>query len=490
MAAEWRGMVLAAVCLITVFQTAGRSEENGAVRGDERRLEQTDDLEAALKIANWLNSLERQKDQRSTWPVDPKRQEIVHHLYSGTAGIVLFYFELSRATNGETAKAFRQRARRGAETLLAEVESIQPDSEPGLFTGYSGYGYVLSLLGRELKDERYLDAAQRCVDHLKRQARPVEESKPSSVQWSRGVTDIVSGSAGIGYFLLAMNDAEPNQETLKLAIACGDGLIQQAKPVSEGEAPQCRWMMSPTFPREMPNYSHGTAGNCDFLLALHESCLRSAKVDAEFSYDHRFLKSALAGARYLHAQAKKSDQNGLIPHHFPDGEKLFYLGWCHGPAGTARFLNRLGSVTGDSRWRQLGEQAAQALLDAKLASERTDGFWNNVGLCCGSAGVASFLMDASKEHADPEFAREAKEQIKALTQDILRRATKNKGSGGDERLSWIHAEHRARPELLQAQTGLMQGAAGMGLFFLKRHADSKNTTLAIDLPAFPVFDRR
>jgi hypothetical protein len=36
-------------------------------------------------------------------------------------------------------------------------------------------------------------------------------------------------------------------------------------------------------------------------------------------------------------------------------------------------------------------------------------------------------------------------------------------SGG---LKWIQAENRIEPDNVQAQTGLMQGAAGIGLFFI------------------------
>ena len=38
-------------------------------------------------------------------------------------------------------------------------------------------------------------------------------------------------------------------------------------------------------------------------------------------------------------------------HHEPDGEDLFYLGWCHGPVGTARLFYRLHQATGDRQWR-------------------------------------------------------------------------------------------------------------------------------------------
>jgi len=49
--------------------------------------------------------------------------------------------------------------------------------------------------------------------------------------------------------------------------------------------------------------------------------------------------------------------------------------------------------------------------------------------------------------------------------DLLARATAE-GAG----LMWVQAEHRAQPEFLVAQTGYMQGAAGIGMMLL--HLDA------------------
>jgi len=72
-----------------------------------------------------------------------------------------------------------------------------------------------------------------------------------------------------------------------------------------------------------------------------------------------------------------------------------------------------------------------------------------------------------------EFARR-------MTADLLRRATKE-GDG----LKWIQAEHRVRPEFLQAQTGLMQGAAGIGLALLHLDATERDRPARITLPDSP-----
>ena len=40
-------------------------------------------------------------------------------------------------------------------------------------------------------------------------------------------------------------------------------------------------------------------------------------------------------------------------------------------------------------------RAAASVLKAGVPKKRTPGFWNNVGICCGSAGVADFFLDAA-----------------------------------------------------------------------------------------------
>jgi len=52
----------------------------------------------------------------------------------------------------------------------------------------------------------------------------------------------------------------------------------------------------------------------------------------------------------------------------------------------------------------------------------------------------------------------------------------------DGRMKWIQAEHRTRPELLMAQTGLMQGASGIGLFLLHLDVFEQRKRPTINLP--------
>ena len=227
----------------------------------------------------------------------------------------------------------------------------------------------------------------------------------------------------------------------------------------------------------MPNYSHGTAGICDFLLALHVACRKQN----DDKYDGRFLRAAEQGAAYLKSLASDPANRDLIPHNFPDGRDLFYLGWCHGPSGTVGFLERLSKISNETAWSKLADKLTRRMIASDIPQQRPPGFWENVGLCCGNAGSASFLLDRYQASRDER----AKRCSDALNEDLLRRAERVELDDGKIGLRWTHAEHRVRPEFVQAQTGLMQGAAGVGIWFVKRHQLRNSKRLLTDRPFTP-----
>jgi hypothetical protein len=63
------------------------------------------------------------------------------------------------------------------------------------------------------------------------------------------------------------------------------------------------------------------------------------------------------------------------------------LGWCHGPPGTVRAFYALAVATGESAWLDWMHRLGRGLLEASLPGT-SPGYWNNVGQCCGAAGIA------------------------------------------------------------------------------------------------------
>jgi lantibiotic modifying enzyme len=233
------------------------------------------------------------------------------------------------------------------------------------------------------------------------------------------------------------------------------------------------WKMSPDYPRDMPNFSHGTAGVAYFLCQLSQA-----------TGEKKFLDAAIAGAKHLEAIGKRDDGTFCVHHNSPDGEELFYLGWCHGPPGTARLFYALAQATGDDHWHELVHAAAKTIMQSGIPGTRTDGFWKNYGICCGNAGVAEFFLELSLAYDRPDYRAFAE----TVTQDLLQ-AAKRKGDQDVLQLSWVHAEHRVQPDNTAAQTGYMQGSAGIGILLLRMHAASSGGPQPVRLPDSPFAKR-
>ncbi len=443
--------------------------------------------EGALAAAAWLRSVARPTDAGRVWPADPHDTgAIATSLYTGTPGVVLFFLELAAHTGDA---AWLEDARAGADELTARVEaaadpnatSVDPTMRAaGLYSGVAGVGFVLHETWRATGEPRYRDAALQAVELIHAQARRVG----AGVDWVDS-TDIVSGSAGTGLFLLYAAREMEHPASLRLAERAGRRLLEVAETHETGLG----WRINPEYPRLMPNFSHGTAGVAYFLAALHEA-----------NDDPIVLDAAVAGANRLLSLAETEGDVCLVFHHTEGGEQLQYLSWCHGPAGTARTFYKLWQITGDPVWMDWTRKSANGVYSSGIPETLTEGFWNNVGQCCGSAGVAEFAMalheisgaetpgargsDGLAAGAGPGSSGSTQMHIefaRTVADDLLSRASAD-GDG----LMWIQAENRVDPDGLVAQTGYMQGAAGIGMMLLHLDAiEAGRTPARIVFPDSP-----
>ncbi len=407
--------------------------------------------EAALEAARWISASQIVTESGITWPSVPGDTSSVNNsLYSGNPGVILFMLEAYFSTEDPT---YLDTARSGADYLLATLGS---EKIPGLYTGISGIGFALGETYKATRTPKYRTGMEVCLRFLK----DTSPKKQTGREWGT-TTDIISGTAGTGLFLLYAGQVLQEPAWIELAAEAGSRLIMLGQPVETG----IKWAMDPQYPRLMPNFSHGTAGIAYFLSSLYRE-----------TQNQEFLTASLAGARYLQMIAHTEGDSCLIFHHEPEGEDLYYLGWCHGPVGTARLFYQLFTLTEDAMWLNWAEKGATAILNSGIPEKQPPGFWNNVGVCCGSAGVADFFLSLHLVTKKPKYLDFARR----MTTQILEKSTP-----GGPGLKWIQAEHRSRPDLLQAQTGLMQGAAGIGLWLLKLDAFDQGRAAHIQLPDNP-----
>ena len=198
----------------------------------------------------------------------------------------------------------------------------------------AGIAFVLTETSRATGQESHRTDAGGATARLLDLARPVG----AGIAWPQGSgsdaiesNDIDTGTAGTGLALLYLHRVLRYQPALEAAEAAGRRLLERAIETDTG----LRWDMWPGYAREMPNFSHGTAGIAYFLATLHR---------ATGSRD--FLDAAVAGARYLQSIATVEDGGYRVFHSRPGGDELHYLSWCHGPVGTNRLFHQLAEITG------------------------------------------------------------------------------------------------------------------------------------------------
>jgi lantibiotic modifying enzyme len=412
--------------------------------------------DAAEKVRTWLMAMARRGAHGLTWaadPTDPRSES--YDLYNGMPGVVLFLLEYAHASGDQ--QALRDAAA-AADTIVGVVNGPNDSLDrlgTGLYVGTAGLAWVLYENHRATGERRYLDAARRAIEHVKSSAR----TTATGVEWSPTV-DIVSGAAGTGLALLALQEPLGDAGLTELAHRAARHLATLGIPEHGGR----KWAMNPTFARRMPNFSHGTAGVAYFLATV-----------AERTGDSALRETAVTGAAYLRNVATRTANGWKVFHSEPGNETLFYLSWCHGPVGTARLYERLGR---HAAHRAMGEEVArlaQGIVDSGVP-QQSPGYWNNISQCCGNCGIVEFFTTLYRSTRDAQqlaFAQRVMDNASG-------RATAEAGG-----LKWIQAEHRVRPELLVAQTGLMQGAAGVGLALLHLDGAMNGRADRIVLPDNP-----
>jgi lantibiotic modifying enzyme len=381
-------------------------------------------------------------------------------VYHGSAGIGLFALELAMATGDP---AYARKAEDAAELVASTVRALT--TAPVAFaTGWPGYVFALkefaNAVGSPDQKSAWHAAAAMALQKLEAQSTPAG----SGIAWiepmpfsditgfsgDREIYDLSVGAAGAVITLLDLATANISDRTLPLAIAAAERLLDVAVKTDDG----WRWdlMNDIPFPFLAPNFAHGGAGVGYVMAQLFDH-----------TQDARYLEAAVQAANYTMSRASDVGDGCLICHTEQQQPPHFYLGACHGPAGTGRLLLTLDRLTGDPQWREQLQGLYRGLVAIGAPATRSWGWWQNYGQCCGDAGLGDFALLAWEATGEQQWLDLAHACAEVLVQTSTSVPVGAEGLMGRW---WVQAEHRARPEFLQAQTGYMQGAAGIGSFFV------------------------
>ena len=428
-------------------------------------------IDIARRAERWLDRHQHSTDHGIVWGLaDEVPNKYFHSLYMGSAGIALFYLELARAT-GET-RYLDTAAQAGAE-LRARVATFG-DLPCAPMGGWGGYLFALQELARWLEAPEFTDTALYCAQKQRDQAEDVGAGigwiqempygKLTGHEGVREIYDVAEGAAGAALYWLYAHEQGVSPEALGWSRLAADRLLEVAEEAEGG----LRWqlMNDIPWPFDAPNFAHGTAGVAYFMARLFE-----------LSGEQKYLQAAIAGAGHVQAMAEDVEGGGhLVPHILDDGrDNRYYLGMCHGPAGTARLFYLLGELTGDPTWMDWSRGLDDGLVATGAPEQRSRGFWNNVSQCCCDAGIGDYAVSMYRATGD-EFYLDLAHRVAA---ELERRAE------GVEAICWPQAEHRSQPDFIQAQTGYMQGAAGVASFFVHLATTLDGQPVKIAFPDSP-----
>ncbi len=407
-------------------------------------------MEQALEVEAFLATCRIDDEAGARWRRTPgSGTNPPYSLYHGSAGVALFYLELHRATGDQHHLDVAVSA---ADAILRHVGELE-SATIGFYSGWPGSVFVLNEVAKASVQPRFRAGAQLALEKMMEQSEPLGaglgwiEPMPFSditgMTGDREVLDLSIGAAGAGLILLYAHRQRLDDRALGWARQTADRLLEMSIDTPNG--PNWPMMSDMPFPFTAPNFAHGAAGVGYFLADLFRE-----------TEDASYLETALAAAGYVQAKTEPCG-DGVLVCHTDENPGLFYLGICHGPAGTGRFMYLLNEITGNDSWLEWMHANMAGLLATGVPEQRTDGLWNNYGQCCGDAGIGDYALWLYRATGRAEYldlARRIETQL-AVSGDVV-----------DGARSWPQAEHRTRPDFVEIQTGYMQGAAGIGSFLL------------------------
>ncbi|HEX7996529.1 MAG TPA: lanthionine synthetase LanC family protein [Streptosporangiaceae bacterium] len=399
---------------------------------------------AARAALRWVTDAGVSVNGAMTWPsARAPGAPLSDDLYFGTAGVLAALAEakLGGLTEfddhaGAAAKRLRQLARLAADDVRVCAPELEPEmDEPdlSLYTGLGGVAVALHMWAQVSGDEKAdLDARA-----LVRAIAARSAAERSQLRWY----DVMSGQAGIMLVLVTLGDQSVRQTASDLA----DQLIAEA-----------RWIdgLPDWYPRRdlqvfQPNFSHGLAG-IGFAFAVAGRVLGRADL----------LDIAIYAARRLIQLGARPDGTLAVPQSIPlaNPQAPVSYGWCHGATGTLRLFEQLDQIQPEANWGLYAQASRQGVRSSGLPARLFPGFWDNLGQCCGTAGVGEMALDRYQQTGDKEWLAWAE----TLAVDVL-----NRNINDESGVRWAHTEHRQDPPELEPAVGFMQGTAGIASWLLR-----------------------
>jgi len=474
-------LTAAAVPAVSSLSLASTNADTPAPHVDQNLFEKNPNfLESAQGAAQWIESAQKQDARGVYWLPEPDHPEkaatvsAANAIYSGSAGTVLFFIQLANATGDPH---YLKTAALGADYLAATWRDLADKPGEGLLSslglnlsfygGLAGVAFVLNETAKATGSGKYREAAKAVTDYIVQAAKPAG----AGIAWSEAPG--IAGDGSIVLYLLYAAREFENESYRDLAQRAGDRILELGVNERRGGFSWRGFPPFPGLPKDVyfPNFEGGTAGVAYVFARLYSETNKA-----------KYLFAAKQGALHLQTIATLHGNAALIPYRFPDLPDLYYLGFCHGPAGTARTFFELYKITREPEYQEWTERLAQGVLQSGIPENLTPGYWNVVCQCCGSAAIIDLFVGLWASTGRPDYL--------AFAQRVARQLVSRESNLDGKGNRWYQAWTRVKPWEVSAETGYSIGASGVGVALLHVHLAEQGKYNAILLPDNPFANAR
>lgn len=449
--------------------------------GNAKSYTEDDYLENAIELYEWVESNRIDSDKGISYRVNPgsviefSEHQVHgrHRLYSGSAGVGIFLIRLYEILNDkkylDEAKGILEElivSTEGSEFYVEKIKSA-PESDlkvtgwhTGVYTGPGGAGILALEIYRFDKNDKYIEFAEKISDDII-SASKIIDGKGITLT---GDTDIFSDGGFVLYFL-SLYKVTGNEKYLNFARDFAAYIYSTAvSSEKEGLFFYANNLEMVGMPKDSiyPGFAHGTSG-IGYLLAVL------------YTYDKKEweLNGAIEVSKFLDSISDCYENGRLIPYNYggkneEEYEGKYYLGFCHGPAGTSLLYRKLYDITGEKKYLQALKELAQGIIIAGAPEYNSWGFWNSYCTCCGTPGLIEYFADLYEYTKDDKYLEYAKRAAAKTIGDAT-----STGKGKAMYGSW----DRTDPKNIQSFTGLYTGAAGAGANLLRLYATVKGKNI-------------
>lgn len=456
-----------------------------------------DYLDAALAAQRHIATFQREDQDGIHW-VGPGQDPLNVTVYSGDAGLVLFHLQLNLArVDAGVADVARRSAHRLALHWRDALGNVPypfiDDLEYGFQYGVAGIGSVLLLAREQFQDPVVDTALGEILDFFSARARHDQDG----IRWTGATAPVLDG--GILLFLVRMAQAlDPGDTDTRARL---DTLIRGSadRILSTGRRSVTGGLVFDGVgaPRgyTTPNFELGSAG-IGYVLA--EAYSHTA--------DQRHLQGARDAATYLEEVSLPQGNGFLIPVRIEDDgtfftgngdlladdgdrdpdrgelpgaytEPIFYMGVCHGPAGTDRLYHVLGRITGEAQYTERIHRHIDGFEHLGAPERQSPGLWSTY-YCCGHASMLQLFVGLYEGDHDPRWL-----DLVTRTADVLLGGVEDLGEAG---ANWPVSYFRIRPTQVSRGIGYYDGSAGIAASLLHAHACLEGSFLTCRLADDPL----